>query len=179
MWKTIRVPALVAFCCACGTAPFAPSDAIRPGETSASLTQGIRFDGNTEWIFNPPDLPPGRVGKSNCNPAFPFGPTGGDPRFHPQDASDPLRSSCWEKDADPDHDGWVRQQLQNVHIASAPACGGGPGDIELDTSNPAAQGFGAVIRLCRPGGRGQVTPCNSPTGGGGCGICTPVRVRCH
>jgi hypothetical protein len=166
---------LVAFCCACGAVLFGPSEIPSPAG-SATSPAGISTEGETEWIYNPPALPKGRIGKNNCSPEFPFG-FGGDPEFHPVDANDPITSSCWQKDET--HDGWARQQLHAVHIESAPLCGGGPGDIVLNTDHPDAEGFEHVIRVCRPGGRGQLSPCGTSTGPGGCAVCTPVTVDCH
>lgn len=163
MLKRVAVPALVAFCCACAGGPVSPGDAReRTGAAAAApSTQGVSTDGATEWIYNPSKMPPGLIGKNNCSPDFGFA-FGADPDFHPVDEADPLQGSCWERQG---HDGFVRQQLQAVHFAAAPQCGGGPGDIN-------------AIRICRVGGRGQSTPCG-PTGNAGCALCTPGPPTCH
>jgi hypothetical protein len=167
----IAVAALVAFCCACGDtsiAPFAPSRTVPPapgGVSSAgslSLTQSPEF-GSDAWIYNPAELPPGLIGKNNCTFAFPMTVV---PNFHPQNEADPLRGSCWERHAGQEggHDGLSREQTLALHLPAATACGGRPGDL-------------AGIRVCRPGGRGQETPCG-PTGPNGCAACDE-KMTCH
>jgi hypothetical protein len=162
MLKGFGVPALVALCCACGVAgvaPLVPSD-TRGLATAGSSTQAAASSKSPKWIFSPAELPPGRIGKNNCTFAFALG---GDPNFHPQNEADPLRGSCWERAAG--HGGFFRQQFQAVHVAAAPACGGGPGDLK-------------GIRVCRHGGAGQQTPCGK-TGPNGCALCTPDPITCH
>lgn len=108
-----------------------------------------------DWIVNPATLPPGRVGKNNCKFEFEVDTPKWD--VHPE-------AGCWEH-AGPD--GWTRQQFQKIHVPKFPQCGGRPGDA-------------TAIRVCRPGGQGQPSPCliDKTTGPKGCARCV-VSSTCH
>jgi hypothetical protein len=111
-----------------------------------------------DWIVNPLTLPSDKVGKSNCT--FGYGLLGAIEDFHPT-------WGCWEC---PGPDGWIRQQFQNIHVPRMRQCDGLSGDA-------------TAIRVCRPGGEGQLSPCHiagidTYTGPNGCARCL-VYPMCH
>ena len=120
---------------------------------------------NLSWVFSTFNLPSGLRGLNNCT--FAFGQDIPQWDFHPD-------AGCWEH---PGPDGWVRQQQYNIHIPSAAACGGGPGDA-------------TNIRICRRDDDGlpvfgypapcgdRPTPEFPTTGPNGCSICYRSLV-CH
>jgi hypothetical protein len=92
--------ALLAFVSACSN-PVSPV----PEAPAASADGAVRNKDSVEladWIANPPVLPPGRMGRSNCtyrltsNAHWDFYPEGG----------------CWERQGP---DGWVREQFNLLH----------------------------------------------------------------
>jgi hypothetical protein len=117
-------------------------------------------NGSPAWILNPVDFPQGRMGTTNCT--FKFGCGGADFNAHPD-------AGCWEKE--PTADGWVRQQIFDVHCAQIANCGAAGGDAY-------------AIRVCRAGGGGQASPCLNTdgtaklTGPNGCAVCVANPV-CH
>lgn len=107
------------------------------------------------WVTDPAEFPPGQIGTNNCT--FAFGQIVPQWNFHPD-------AGCWER---PGPEGWTRQQQHRIHVPHLAACGGGPGDV-------------SPIRVCRPGGAGQPSPClvNLTTGPNGCAVCVKAFV-CH
>ena len=127
-------------------------DGLQPAAASVAVQT---TNGLPEWIVLPDVLPSGLQGRNNCT--FSFGPDVPQWDFHPE-------AACWQR---PGPDGWFRQQLQQIHIPSFPACGGGPGDA-------------TAVRVCRAGGRGQPSPCliDPVTGPNGCARCV-INPTCH
>jgi hypothetical protein len=141
------------FVVACSN-PSAPSGAAEAPVATVASAAAVGPPALPAWILNPVVVPKGRQGKNNCT--FALGPNAasGIWNFHPDGA-------CWEHGGP---DGWTRQHQNVIHVPSHAACEGGPADV-------------SPIRICRPGGAGQPTPCGT-TGPLGCAIC--VRsVVCH
>src|SRR5215475_10466913 len=132
--------------------------ACRTGDPATTQTREASAQPATtgqlpDWIINPPTLPPGRVGKNNCTFKFRYDIPKWD--FHPD-------AGCWER---PGPGGWTRQQFQKLHTPVFPECNNGPGDA-------------GGIRVCRPGGEGQDSPCGGKTGPNGCARCVH-NPTCH
>jgi hypothetical protein len=123
-------------------------------EISTQTTAISSTGSTTDWVFNPPEIPSGLIGTSNCTASF-FA-DGTQFTLHPD-------SGCWEKSGS---DMLVRQQLNVVHIPSLSLCRKGPGDV-------------TSIRLCAgPGVEGVETVCG-PTGPRGCATCPGEEIVCH
>lgn len=134
----------------CELASDQPTELDDLGSTSRAVTAEAAIP---SWVLNPVDFPPEKMGVLDC--AYPFGCGSPDPTLHPE-------AGCWEKE--PTEDGWVRQQIHQVHCGQLATCNGGPGDANL-------------IRVCR--GANEVSPCEGKvTGQNGCAICVTDPV-CH
>ena len=149
---------LLFFACDAAQTPASATRQQLPENGSPLLAQSVAAQtaiGLPSWIVEPSTLPSGRVGKNNCT--FPFGANVPQWDFH----SD---AGCWEHSGP---DGWTRQQFQRLHVPNFAACGGRPGDA-------------TAIRVCRPGGAGQASPCllDASTGPTGCVRCI-VNPTCH
>ena len=145
--------ALAGFVYACAE-PVAPSRVDNIGDAAITALDAPGLASVPPWVVDPLELPSGLQGRNNC--LFTFPEHFEQWNVHPEGA-------CWER---PVPDGWTRQQLHQVHMDVVPACGGRPGDV-------------SSIRICRPGGANQPSPCPTPTGPAGCALCVPAVVSCH
>ena len=122
------------------------------GGEVASLQAEVESSAIPAWVLEPAEFPQGQQGRNDCT--FPLG-AGAQWDFHPG-------GGCWER---PGPEGWTRQQFHQIHDSELASCGG-PGDL-------------SGIRVCRPGGADQPSPCEGKTTGPvGCAVCVSA-VNCH